>query len=726
MVETFTALAFIYAVGVHLVGEATCHWVASRWKSIGITNHDLQRALRDAYDDALSSIEFGFRQRGGLLGLIGKRSLHQEITSSFNEEFLAPFVSEKKLSEEELVSLARDSAKYCKTLRTAVDQVLPKEQILGTTIEDLLLTGRTLEGAEDLRKLNESAKADLMTRVREVKGVPGLFFDFLEYKDLFTWTIVFFFSEKVKADERVRSILTHAELQRIRQEQDQQHQKQAARFEAALQSQLASFQQCFSPIRDNLSEVLTSLERLETEFAETTKYLERIVSLVVQDRVLSDKERKQLQAGLSPTFDLHTRYDFDERKALGYGAVAVVYRAWHKGLRQERAVKLLRPEYKDNEEIVERFLREAVVLGGLRHPNIIQVYDAGGGGPNLEFYLEMEFVEGVTLRNFIKTHEFDRERNLKFIRQLGSAIQKMHESGVIHRDLNSGNIMVDRNGDLKVMDFGVAKIVGVEGLTRDGEVVGTIDYMAPEQARGERVNERADIYSFGVILYEMCTRRLPSVPPLPLRQYEPAVPEQLESVVARCLEPNRERRYASIKEVLSALEGEERHVVAPMRCAFHPERDPTAVCTNCGKLICNECKTVVGQKIYCNPCVNKMFVSGRTPPEKVTEKVTYNTALRWISGVVGVLFILGAITGLSYFAESGLVSELVVDIVSIILAIALLLMAFVPQWVSAKLKIKLEKRSVFITALVVLVIVFIIVSAFGPEPPGGWWNYGTS
>jgi hypothetical protein len=129
-------------------------------------------------------------------------------------------------------------------------------------------------------------------------------------------------------------------------------------------------------------------------------------------------------------------------------------------------------------------------------------------------------------------------------------------------------------------------------------------------------------------------------------------------------------------------------------------------------------------KIYCNSCANKMAVGALTPPPQAEEKVTYNKALRWTSGGIAVLFISGAITGLQYFAESGLVSELIVDLFSIIIAIALLLMAFVPRWVSAKLKIKLEKRSVFITALLVLVILFFIVGAFGPEPPGGWWNYG--
>ena len=557
MIAEFIALNVLVPFGVNIVSTVARDWIAARWKAAGITNHDMQRALHEAYCNALGSIEFGFGQREGLLDFIGKRRLHREITSNFNKEFLTPFIASKNLSEEEFGSLAHDSAKYCKILHEAVNQVLPPEQILGVTIEDLLLTGRTLESADDLQRLNEKAKADLMARVRSVRGIPELFFAFLEYKDIFVWSIVFFFGEKIKADERVRSILTHAELQRIREEQAKQYQEQTARLEFALVSQLDSFQQCLSPIRDNFAEVLTCLERLEAEWAETTRYLQRILDLISLDKGLSDKDKRQLEAGLSPSFDLHAKYEFDEKKPIGYGAIATVYRALHRGLRQVRAVKVLKPEHRENQEVVERFLREAVVLGSLKHANIVQIYDAGGGGPSLDFYLEMEYIEGVNLRSFIKTQEFDWERTLKFIKQLSSAIQEMHESGIIHRDLNPRNIMVDKGCNLKVMDFGVAKIVDVEGLTRDGQVVGTTDYMAPEQARGGKVDERADIYSFGVILCELCTRRLPLTRPLPLRQYQIDVPEWLESIVARCLQSDRELRYSSMKEVLAAIESEE-------------------------------------------------------------------------------------------------------------------------------------------------------------------------
>lgn len=160
-------------------------------------------------------------------------------------------------------------------------------------------------------------------------------------------------------------------------------------------------------------------------------------------------------------------------------------------------------------------------------------------------------------------------------------------------------------------------------------------------------------------------------------------------------------------------------------CAYHPERDAVGACVSCGKLICEECKVVLAGKIYCNPCGDKLFTNTRIPPTKVKKKATYNRALRWASGTIGFLSIFAAINGLSYFAESGLVSELIVDIITIIIAIACLVMAFFPHWVRTRLKIRLHRGSVFLAVLLVLVMIFFIAGAIGPEPPGGWWDYGT-
>jgi len=601
-VDPFLLYSAITVFGTVMQAVTGTEWIALKWKSANITNHDLQRALRASYEDALNSINFAFRQKAGFLDKFDKKRLHQEITVSFNDQFLNPFVTEKQLSAEEVRTLAANCPAYCKLLQSSVDTILPLTEISNISIEDLLMIGHNLKGADDLYQLNSKAGSELMEKIRLIEGVPELFYELLAYKGLLLGSIVFFFNERIKSDERVRSILMHSELQRIREEQNRQHHQQVALLEEALHSRTISFTTSLSPIKDNFSEVLSSLERVEIELAQNTKYLERIYDMLCQDRGLSEKERRQLKAGLSTTFNLHDKYDFDESKPIGYGSVAVVYKAVHKGLKQVRALKLLKPEHKDNPEIVERFLREATVLGDLNHHNIVRIYDAGGGGPDLNFYLEMEYVDGITLRKSIQTEVFQWDRDLRLIRQLGSAIQKMHEAGIIHRDLNPRNIMVDKNGSIKVMDFGVAKIIGVEGLTRDGQIVGTHDYMAPEQACGQRVDERADIYSFGMIVYEICTKRIPSVPPLPLRQYQLKVPEWFEEVIVKCLAQDKVDRYSSMKDLMNAIEAGSKQSTVAIKCDFHPKVESIGVCTSCGKKICQDCCNIISDKQYCHQC----------------------------------------------------------------------------------------------------------------------------
>jgi serine/threonine protein kinase len=644
LIETIATISFaqvLVAFGVDLLAEASYTWVSQRWKTAGISNHDLQIALCESYQDALSSIEFGLRQREGLLDFIGKRRLHKEVTFNFNQAFLIPFAVENKLTDDEVRNLARESSGYCRTLRKAINKVLPKEEISGISIENLLLTGHNLKDAENLRRLNKDAKDDLMQRVRSVIGIPELFFSLLEYKDLLIWSIVFYYGEKIKANERVRSILTHNELIRIRQEQSQQHQEQVKTLETAVQAQMASFERSLGPIRENFAEVLDSLKRLETEMIQVTKYLEGLVNLVGQDRCLNQKERHQLQASLNATFDLASKYDFDDKKTLGFGAVATVYKGVHKGLKQPRAIKILKQEYRNDVETVERFLREAVILGSLSHPNIVQIHDAGGGGLDLDFYIEMELIDGITLRNFIKTQKFDWARTLNLTKQLASAIEHMHERGIIHRDLNPHNIMIDKNGDIKIMDFGVAKIVGLEGLTRDGAVIGTADYMAPEQARGERVDERGDIYTFGLIVYEICTRRLPSLPPKPLRQYEIGVPEWFEPIMRKCLAPKREQRFATIEDVLKEVEEVEKQEQPHKMCSTHPKKEAVSSCTDCSKTLCKGCAIVIEGRSYCRNCAEKIFHPAPTvlpkQPSKTDDSIQVKKATVSIGKPVGAI-----------------------------------------------------------------------------------------
>jgi hypothetical protein len=154
MIESFTILGIVQLFGGHLFAMAACDWIAEKWKHAGITNHDIQKAFRKAYGEALSSIEFGFGQKEGLLDFAGKRRLYQDITTNFTTEFLVPFATEKDLTDDEFRELARESSRYCKVLRDALDDILPKDQIEVGAIEDLLLTGRTFAEAGTLQNLN--------------------------------------------------------------------------------------------------------------------------------------------------------------------------------------------------------------------------------------------------------------------------------------------------------------------------------------------------------------------------------------------------------------------------------------------------------------------------------------------------------------------------------------------------------------------------------------------
>ncbi len=160
-----------------------------------------------------------------------------------------------------------------------------------------------------------------------------------------------------------------------------------------------------------------------------------------------------------------------------------------------------------------------------------------------------------------------------------------------------------------------------------------------------------------------------------------------------------------------------------MNCYYHPGCEVVGMCVSCGKPICVECKVVLADKIYCNPCADKLFTPPAIPITQAKEKTAYSKGLRIASGIFGVLLLSGVATGLSYFIETGIVAELIVDIVNIVIGVLLLLVSFAPAWVSAKTGIKLEKSSVFGLIFAILVIVAFIAVGLGPEPPGGWWKY---
>lgn len=248
--------------------------------------------------------------------------------------------------------------------------------------------------------------------------------------------------------------------------------------------------------------------------------------------------------------------------------MGAVYRAFDVMLERDVAIKVLRPELAAQRHIVERFRAEAVTLAKLNHPNIAALHafinHAG------QYLMVMEYMEGVTLEEKIKRDgAMEGGQAIKLFAGVLEGVAYAHKRGVIHRDLKSANVMLTGEGVLKVMDFGIARVLGAEQprLTRAGCVVGTIEYMSPEQVRGEDTNERSDIYSLGMLLYEIVTGRLPfasgneyelmrmqieDAPPDPRRLARDTPPE-IANVILRALEKNPDHRFQSAAEFRRAL-----------------------------------------------------------------------------------------------------------------------------------------------------------------------------
>jgi serine/threonine protein kinase len=263
--------------------------------------------------------------------------------------------------------------------------------------------------------------------------------------------------------------------------------------------------------------------------------------------------------------------------------MGAVYKAYDPTLDRFVALKVLAPHLVWEEEFVERFLREARAAARLKHPNLVTIYDVGRVGG--WYYFAMDYVEGQTLAELIQQRGVTSvEEALRIARPLADALDYAHGQGLIHRDVKPSNIIVDGEGNITLTDFGIARAARAAGLTRTGTVMGTPEYMSPEQAQGDEIDRRTDQYSLGIVAYEMLAGNAPfeddSTPtllykivheaPPPLRVARPDLPEPTARVLARALAKQPQERYGSCGEFVDALE----QALQPPRADL-PARDVT-------------------------------------------------------------------------------------------------------------------------------------------------------
>src|SRR5579863_4382229 len=283
---------------------------------------------------------------------------------------------------------------------------------------------------------------------------------------------------------------------------------------------------------------------------------------------------------------------------LGSGGMGIVYEAEDLNLGRKVALKFLPPQLSRDQNALDRFLLEARAASALNHPNICTIYAVEKGGD--QSFIAMELLEGETLDRQLTVGAAPLDRLLEWSIQLADALDAAHTRGIIHRDIKPGNVFLTKRGPVKVLDFGLAKLSRPEmametigatqdsphpaNLTSPGATVGTIAYMSPEQARGEELDTRTDLFSLGTVIYQMATGRLPftgatsavvfhailELDPVPALQLNPALPPKLQEIVEKLLEKDRDLRYQSAADLRGDLKRLKRDTESGRKVATSP------------------------------------------------------------------------------------------------------------------------------------------------------------
>ncbi|QAY65530.1 Stk1 family PASTA domain-containing Ser/Thr kinase [Paenibacillus protaetiae] len=263
--------------------------------------------------------------------------------------------------------------------------------------------------------------------------------------------------------------------------------------------------------------------------------------------------------------DLGGRYEIISR--IGGGGMALVYKAHDVLLNRYVAVKVLRQQFVHDEEFIHRFRREAQSAAALSHPNVVSIYDVGQEDDT--HYIVMEYIEGHNLNEIIQERApLQAEEAVRIAVQIADALDHAHSNHIIHRDIKPHNILIGKNGRVKVTDFGIARAVTSSTITQTGSVVGSVHYFSPEHAKGVTAGEKSDIYSLGIVLYQMVTGRLPFLGESPIsvalkhlqepfeepRKVNPHIPQSVENIILRAMRKNPSERYVSAREMLSDLD----------------------------------------------------------------------------------------------------------------------------------------------------------------------------